>query len=280
LKKKEKLLKNNKGVTMVELIVSFALLAIFLTVVTKCISDVITSYYTQQKLMSMYTVADSVMGELKDEICTMQGSELKGGAGKGYLKLRDADGITVTTADDSGTYTGSCIEFLQSNLKDGAVMMQIDAGGSTAPIIDAESIITTSAEGIEDGHLTMLFYLQYSENNQTYKGLYLDRLCKNTKALADYQAIDQVTMSSGTDVIWDAEERLPDTLYQGYDVKISYSVTPVEATINGETGLLVTSVKVTVSVLEDEKVRYEKSRTIRLENPVRFNTEATTYSDI
>ncbi len=272
-------LQNNKGVTMVELIVSFALLAIFLSVVTMTISDVMTTYFRQQKLMSMYTVADTVMGELRDEIATMQGSELKGGAGKGYIKLRDESGAAITAVDANGKYTGTTIEFLQSNTMDGPIMMQIDTLGAEAPIIDSETIVKTKAENINPKRLTMRYYLQFSENNLAYKGLYLDKLCNDTKALSTYNTLNPGIMTAGTRVIWDGEERLPETMYQGYDVKISYSVDPKSVTVNGENKLLVTTVEVTVQILEEGTVKYEKVRTIGLENPVYYKTEATTYSD-
>lgn len=277
--KRKAYLQNNKGVTMVELIVSFALLAIFLSVVTMCISDVLTTYYRQQKLMSMYTVADTVMGELKDEIATMQGSELKGGAGKGYIKLRDESGNAITTVDANGKYTGTTIEFLQPNTMDGPIMMQIDTKGTQAPIIDSETIIKTQAENINADRLTMRYYLQFSENNLDYKGLYLDKLCNNTKALATYNALNPSLMTAGTNVIWDAEERLPETLYQGYKVEISYSVDPTSVVVNGENKLLVKTVDVTVRIFEEDTLKYEKIRTIGLENPVYYKTDPTVYSD-
>ena len=55
--------------------------------------------------------------------------------------------------------------------------------------------------------------------------------------------------------------------------------THVKKVVNGETKLLVNTVDVTVSILQDTEVKYEKTRTIRLENPVYYRTDATVYSD-
>ena len=59
---------------MVELIVSFALLGIFLIGASTIIAYSFREYYAKQRLMTAFTVADTVLAEIKNDIRTMQPS--------------------------------------------------------------------------------------------------------------------------------------------------------------------------------------------------------------
>ena len=83
-KKTQNRKQKNSGVTMVELIVSFALLSIFLVAATMCISHAVIFYFSERQTMSSYSVADIVFSEIKNELRTMQSSDFNG-----YIKLRE-----------------------------------------------------------------------------------------------------------------------------------------------------------------------------------------------
>ena len=226
--------------------------------------------------MSKFSVADTVLSELRKEIRTMQSSELGG-----FLKIRN--GGASATADE-GTYTGDGIEFLRSNDKDGRILVQMDAAGcgSDTYMIDKEKILKSAsviAAEIPADQLTCRYYLQTSETEDKYDGLFMDFMAEDTDLSKDTAFADAV----GHPVVWDVENRLPATLYQGLPIRLLFSVKPYED--NGEQ--VVGAVDVTVQVLKepvsdevpDPEVVYSKAGTIPLQNRVVYQSAKTVYSE-
>lgn len=262
--------KRNRGVTMVELIVSFALLAIFLTTATMCISHAVIYYYTERQLMSAYSVADMVLSEVKDELRTMQDSRQNG-----YVKIRekDADDKLVAVHKSSGSYTGTTIEFVASNISDGANAVQLDVEGCKDIMIDDKQVINDDLQNIDPNYLTLRYYNRYPEKQAAgYKKLYMDVIVPGTSAATsgNYNSV------AGRRVVWHAQEKLPVQAYQNYTVSLEFSVRPQTDTEGNE---VVKYVDVTVNVNDVSGMVYQKKRRVDLQNNVYYTNEKTMYSD-
>lgn len=59
---------NNRGTTLVELIVSFALISLFMVAATKIISNVINVYYSAKSISNTIQVSDIIATKIKGEI--------------------------------------------------------------------------------------------------------------------------------------------------------------------------------------------------------------------
>lgn len=306
--------KKQAGFTMVEMIVSFALLAIFLAAASMCISHAFLFFFDEKQTMSSYTVADIVMSELKTQIRTMQGSKQGEKVANGYLKLRSEDGATVKTKNAEGVYTGTTLEFVVSNISDAVTAVQIDTrgcgdtvevgsgagvgsgsaaantvmirqgSGSNSYVVKQMKQKNKDAEGggtIADNEeyalkancLTLRYYSKFPGEKNERKDRFMDRI------LADSAAVEknpELMVYAGKDVVWHAEERLPEEFYQGYSIDLEFSVVPV-ADVDGNQ--VVNYVDATVFVKDGDEVVCQKERRINLQNTVYFKMDPTMYSD-
>lgn len=272
--------QQNKGVTMVELVVTFALLSIFMVTATMCISHAVTFFFDEQQQMSSFTIADLVYSEVKDEIRTMQGSD---GEHKGYIKLRNPDGAADYA---SGTYTGSIIEFVVSNISNGATAVQIDTAGCDDYMIDIkeeklrdiileDGTITNKAD-LPEGFLTMRYYSMFPENNPAYENTFMDVIKTGSEA----SKLPAFSTIPNQKVVTHAQEKLPVGAYQNnnktYNVELQFSVSPRME----EGNEIVDYVDVTVIVKDGTEEIYRKKRRVDLQNTVYYNNEPTMYTDI
>ncbi len=260
---------NDSGVTLVELIVSFSLLAFFLAAATMCISHAVLFYYSETQSMSAYSVADIVMAEVTDELRTMQASKYNG-----YVKVRDGG---VSVAESGGIYKGDGIEFVVSNISDGPVAVILDTAGLLpgTVMIDSEEVKNSDLKNIDKDYLTLRYYYKYpAESLDGYKDLYMDRFVTGCKALTDVTAFSTY---DGKSVVWHAEEKLPKAAYQNFKTKLSFSVAPV-ADLHGK--LVVKNIEVTVDIYDDrDEFIYSKTRSVELINEVYYKKANTMYSD-
>ncbi|MCR5282984.1 MAG: hypothetical protein K6E18_06395 [Lachnospiraceae bacterium] len=265
---------------MVELIVTFALLAIFLSVSTMCISHAVTFFYEQERRTTTYSVADIVLAELKKEIRTMQGSTQEGKGG--YLRIRNGQ---ASVSKNGAVYEGSGIEFLTSNINDTATAVRIDADGCDDILIDedgkravptADPSIPSYQADLEPGYLTMCYYSRFSETRDPYKGLFLNRIVPGSDAASSVYA-DII----GKDVVWHATERLPKQLYQNQKIGLLFSTEP-QSTPEGERVEFVDVTVIVSEVAEDGSLKelYRKKRRIPVLNTVYYKNEPTMYSDV
>ncbi len=287
----------NAGVTMVELIVCFAMLAIFLTAATMCISHAILFFYHEKQEMAAFSVGDMVFSEIKDDIRTMQGSDFNG-----YIKLRtnDGTGLEAVSATADHTATGTTIEFVPSNVQDAPVAVQIDTEGcgeaskpnglfKEAILINNEEVVrqATEIKNISKDNLTLRYYCRYpdSDLSDEYRNLYMDVI------IPESAAAKEAAFSSypGRKVVWHTLEKLSTESYQDFKVSLEFSVKPEGIEIetddpdNPDQVLLVRYVDVTVNVLDSSDPTgdpvYTKVRRIDLANTVYYKEESTMYID-
>ena len=263
--------KKNKGVTMVELIVTFALLAIFLGVASMCISHAIIHFFNERQTMAAYSVADMVLSEVKDEIRTMQASKKNG-----YVKVRSKDGegklVAASKSDDS--YTGCTLEYITSDINDNANAVQIDTRGCSDVLINEDGKNDDYWEDLEPGYLTMRYYSRYPEKDiPGYKNLFMDVMVDGTTAVKSGK---YDTLAIGQRVVWHAQEKLSKPVYQGFTVSLEFAVTPEE---NDEGKPVVKYVDVTANVNDVNGLVYKKARRVSLQNVVFYTGKKTMYSD-
>ena len=280
--KKKKL--NNKGITLVELVVSFGLLAIFLATAAMCISHAVLFYYHQRQEMAAFTVADLAISEIREDIRSMQGSKFNG-----YIKVRkkdDSTGKLVGVSKTSGSYEGTTLEFVTSNIQDSAIAVQIDCEGcgsestgifSDAILINSEKVVNESIKNIRKDHITLRYYYKYpGEDLDGYEDLYMDKL------LSDSSATKETAFSSyanGKNVVWHTLEKLPAESYQDFTIDLNFSVTPMPPDSEGNEAVSYVDVTVSVKNASGDEV-YSKESRVDLLNEVYYKEEATMYSDM
>ena len=229
--------------------------------------------------MAAFSVADLAISEIREDICSMQSSKFNG-----YIKIREKNGskLVEVAPQADGSYEGTTLEFVPSNIQDAAIAVQIDCEGcgstgvfSDAILIDSDSVVTTDIKNVLKDHLTLRYYYRYPETKlEGYRDLYMDRILPNSSA-ADESAFG--SYATGTKVVWHALEKLPAESYQDFTIALDFSVSPVT---DGEGNEVVSYVDVSVTVNDasGEEV-YTKESRVDLLNEVYYNSQPTMYSD-
>ncbi|MCR5586071.1 MAG: type II secretion system GspH family protein [Lachnospiraceae bacterium] len=286
--KKRKLnILSNAGFTMVELIVSFALMGIFMIATTMAISTSITQYYHERDLISAFSLGDSVLSFVKEDIRTMQGSDNLIAA-NGYIKLRDADGKQIT--GEAGTeITGETLEFVMSSATETDCVEQIDAKGfvtgeknsdgtdKKGVLIKNHAIINDAIEDMDSGYLTFRYYRKDNyEEGVNYKNCYMDYVLTGT------ELANSGILETGTRVARDAEERIAESQYQRYKIEMEFSMTPEDYDETSDaTDMIVRYVNIKVNIIDaDGNFVHSKETSVALQNKVLYKNENTMYSDL
>ncbi len=273
---KKRRILNCKGVTLTEMVVSFALLAIFLVAVSVVITYAVKNYYNERRVMTSYSVADLVLDAVKNDIQTMQASKVTINGldyGEGYVKLRDETGHAIQVHDNH-TVKGSTIEFVSSNIKDAVYAEQIDTKGYKGFMIRNKSVTQSEStiNPLAKDKLTVRYYSKDTGEavGSKYHDLYIDKAFADAKVSTDIPAL-----TAGADVVRDCEEKLSKEMYDTFTVSVSFATTPVKV----GSDFVIKSVVCEVTVYEDGDVKYIKEREIPLQNRVIYNNDATMYSE-
>jgi len=100
---------NNKGMTLTEMLVSFALLALFLVAVSEVISYTVTTYYNARNVSYGMEVASLVKNQVAKELYNCQGNPKLttvdlGGTHMDSVQYENSDGTTVTMKVENGLF--------------------------------------------------------------------------------------------------------------------------------------------------------------------------------
>lgn len=277
-----KKLRQRAGVTLVELIVCFALLGIFLVAVSACLAPAMRVYQRSQQQNQAQSVADSVLQTARAALQTMQGTS--GGDAAAYVKLRNAyisdqsyqtDGRTV--AFDADGMSGNTVEFLcpvqtengsAAFALTGTFLSQLDAKGLgqwnalqtyKLRIIDGvEQRVLCAAEDYPTGYVIQRFYRQSTDAPLFY----------------DYDETDRVG------VLYDLQQVYAKEHYMGYTLGpdgcgLVFTI-PADAleTVDGVTK--VKYVTVSVTLYRGERAAYTATTAVRLVNKPIYQSAATT----
>lgn len=127
-----KILSSKSGTTLVEMVVTFALMGIFMVAVMTCISSTILTYSDVQALTSKQLIADNVLNEI--EAYTKAMSE--------QIKVSE-DGKRLEYADSNNNY-----------------IVRMDADGFNGKYYKNNTKEFIDAPSIENGILTVRYYEQ------------------------------------------------------------------------------------------------------------------------
>lgn len=132
----KKILANKSGTTLVEMVVTFALIGIFMVAVMTCISSTILTYADVQAVTSKQFIADNILNNIKANTTTM--SKIQVTENGKRLEYSDSDNNYLVRIDADG-FNG---KYYKNNVKE-----FIDA-----PTIE-EGIVTTRYYEQQEGNI-------------------------------------------------------------------------------------------------------------------------------
>lgn len=255
--------KINKGFTIVELVVTFALFSIFIVAILTVMSGSTRTYYHERQTMAAYTVADGVLSEIQNDVQTMLGKDQKG-----YMKIRQADGTKIPNSGTTSTISGPCLELVTSNNGNSCFAEQISTNSFTGELIDGQNykLITSKAINVNGNYLTKVYYGAVKNETATISDLFAN------KSISD-SILSKSSYSFGTDqtLASDAIQPLSDEFYQGYTVTLNFEIKPRAQRVN--------YIKATVNVNKTDKLMYSKTKYLYIENNVNYTNLNTLYSE-
>lgn len=128
----KRILSSKSGTTLVEMVVTFALMGIFMVAVMTCISSTILTYSDVQALTSKQLIVDSVLNEIEAYTKTM--------------------GEQINVSED-----GKRLEYADS---DNNYLVRMDADGFDGKYYKNNTKEFINAPSIEEGILTVRYYEQ------------------------------------------------------------------------------------------------------------------------
>lgn len=218
--------------------------------------------------MAAYTVADTVLSEIQDDIQTAQGNI---NAPDGYIKLR-----TQNTGSDSaahpnpscsfsltGQTEGNTIEFISGLDTDSNFVVQIDSLGFNGYLIKNHDYLTAkeTVKDMNSGYLSVRYYTKDPEANKksVYADLNADIAAGKDETGEECSLTKDLNITQNTALARDAEQRLNIKHYQGFTIDLNFKIDPNAA-------FLVDHVIATVDVKYNGTVIYTKSKYIFLQN--------------
>ena len=127
---------DRKGYTLVELIVTFALLAIFMTAVVACLPNITKIYMNLQAINHQKTICNTVSNQIRNELQTILGVDnvddalgVNNEKENGYIVLLDGSGqqVMISTGAALSTVEGETIQFVVP--RTGPYVAQMDTKG-------------------------------------------------------------------------------------------------------------------------------------------------------
>lgn len=162
-----RILRSRRGLTLVELLVSMALLGLALTLFAATLSPATRSFQRLETLNDAQIVADDLLETVRSQLEDA----------RGYVKCYDSG---QNLAGKKGTDTGTAIEFVDPN---GYVaVLSADGCPETTlrrvPSEDGGTVETSKAAKIDPGYLAVRYYKNDSNQQYTYqtdRGQYVAR---------------------------------------------------------------------------------------------------------
>ena len=151
-------LRSRRGLTLVELLVSMALLGLAITLFAATLSPAARSFQRLETLNDAQIVADDLLETVRSQLEDA----------RGYVKCYDSG---QTLAEKEGTDTGSAIEFVDPN----GYVAVLSADGcpeTTLRRVSSEqggTVETSTAAEIAPGYLAVRYYKNDSNQQYTYQ---------------------------------------------------------------------------------------------------------------
>jgi type II secretory pathway pseudopilin PulG len=291
-----KFLKNKKGYTLVEMIVSFALLTLFMASIASTLAPVTKQYQKIQKVNHLQNIEDGILESVKSYIQQADATNEDGTGG--YIKLRAVEsstGIPKTVpihTDSIKDYRGSVLEFQINGFT--AVMDTRGYHGYKSKDASDLGATFTNSFSYDPGYLSIRYFMQKSSDH-----LYRDidtglgdvdatsSLAENFDALQALTDGTQNTYNNGTNsyIAYGAYQCFNKNFYMGYKTKVTY-VIPEEALVVKGDDVYVNYILATCRISDkslsvDDKEYANDTIPIYFKNPLKYETGITSmrYND-
>lgn len=276
----------NKGYTLVELIVTFALLAIFMTAVVACLPNITKIYTNLQAINHQKTICNTVSNQIRNELQSTLGVEGADDAlgvqnvnGKGYIALIDDSGqqIMIPTGGAVSTggailpasdLTGDTIEFV---LRDG-IIAQLDAKGFNGYTMRKKKLQVDyhDAKAISSGALLTRYY-------QT-DGDYNKKLTVIDYKSGDYAVATEagIVTEGLKNVAYAIEYPYAKPFYEGYELKTKFTIKKDafysygDGTTESPKRTYVNYINYTLSLWKDGHMKYSQDYVVNVQNAVPY----------
>lgn len=276
----------NKGYTLVELIVTFALLAIFMTAVVACLPNITKIYTNLQAINHQKTICNTVSNQIRNELQSTLGVEgaddalgVKNVNGKGYIALIDDSGqqIMIPTGGAVSTggailpasdLTGDTIEFV---LRDG-IIAQLDAKGFNGYTMRKNKLQVDyhDAKAISSGALLTRYYQTDGDYN---KKLTVIDYKSGVYAVATEAGI---VTEGEQNVAYAIEYPYAKPFYEGYELKTKFTIkkdafyTYGDGTTASPARTYVNYINYTLSLWKDGHMKYSQDYVVNVQNAVPY----------
>jgi prepilin-type N-terminal cleavage/methylation domain-containing protein len=284
-------LKDNKGFTLVEMIVSFALLTIFMAAIAATLAPVSKQYTKMQKINHMQNIEDGILEQVRAYLVSADSEE-----DGGYIKLRSVDKDTHIPATvklgppDAVTgkfydHTGSVLEFKKNGFA--AVLDTRGYEGYKCKNPNSTDVIKfTDYYVYKPGYLSIRYFLPGSGKT------YYDRVEKGSVAIVmqnenESEKFNEDNYTNNSDNMGDttaywsaygAYECFDKQFYMGYQIKVTYTI-PQEAIKKVGDNVYVSYVLATVKIsdksLTDASEYATDTLPIYFKEPMRYENENT-----
>ncbi len=270
-----------KGYTLVELLVTFALFAIFMTAVVMCLPGITKVYMQLQQINHEKTICNTVSNEIRSELEEILGVEgdgdplgVKTGNGIGYMILLDEHGQQIPIASEGET--------------SGAVLPAADISGEGIEFAYLNGIVAQMDTKGFDGYTMRKNKLQagYQVNPGALVTRYYEAdIEKNTRTTTiDYQAAgggysvaSGVTVSDGThNVVYAVRYPYVEHFYEGFELRTDFTIkkdafyTVGAGTEESPARTYVNYVNYTLSLLKDGELCYSQEYVVNIQNAVPY----------
>ena len=275
------------GYTLVELLVTFALFAIFMTAVVMCLPGITKIYMQLQQINHEQTICNTVSNEIKTQLQGILGVEgdgdplgIKNGNGLGYLALLDERGTQIQLTSESAAASGS------------AVLPAADISGSGIEFAYMNGIVAQTDTNGFDGYTMRKNKLQmdYHGAHAVSPGALVTRyyeadIEKNTRtttidyqaAAGNYSAAAGVSVSDGTqNVAYAIQYPYVPSFYEGFELQTTFTIkkdacyTVGSGTTESPARVYVNYVNYTLSLLKDGQLCYSQDYVVNIQNAVPY----------
>lgn len=276
-----------RGYTLVELLVTFALFAIFMTAVAMCLPGITKIYMQLQQINHEKTICNTVSNEIQAQLQGILGVEadgdplgVKNGNGLGYLALLDERGaqipLTHEPAATSGSavlpaadISGSGIEFAYMN----GIVAQMDTNGFDGYTMRKNKLQMDyhGAHAVSTGALVTRYYEADIEKNTRTATI------DYQAAAGNYSVASGVSVSDGIqNVAYAIRYPYVPSFYEGFELQTTFTIkkdacyTAGSGTTESPARVYVNYVNYTLSLLKDGQLCYSQDYVVNIQNAVPY----------
>ena len=276
-----------RGYTLVELLVTFALFAIFMTAVAMCLPGITKIYMQLQQINHEKTICNTVSNEIQTQLQGILGVEadgdplgVKNGNGLGYLALLDERGaqipLTHEPAATSGSavlpaadISGSGIEFAYMN----GIVAQMDTNGFDGYTMRKNKLQMDyhGAHAVSPGALVTRYYEADIEKNTRTATI------DYQAAAGNYSVASGVSVSDGIqNVAYAIRYPYVPSFYEGFELQTTFTIkkdacyTAGSGTTESPARVYVNYVNYTLSLLKDGQLCYSQDYVVNIQNAVPY----------